>query len=259
MFYHLATLVLDTSSDMATMAETSSADSSLHLSSRPDIIGQILEPMISRFLERVKFNPATRTVELIDDPNFTWPNRLNPAGGTLNDAVFFERIKNQSDLGETLGEYASSMGSAWSQVPVFSGILARSVPVTKLTIRNDSGFNSDCRSHRGDDLPEDCVIPPHIPSQPDIPNGYSYVDFYIGTTPAEIQRHNYVLFLDTATYNPVWSTESPTGITWGHVMEGVMRVKGSKFDRWYEMFGRVEVSFPTPDSVELSLTFDHGS
>jgi hypothetical protein len=259
MFYHRATLVLDTSSDMATMAETSSADSSLHLSSRPDIIGQILEPMISRFLERVKFNPVSRTVELIDDPDFTWTNRLNPTGGTLNDAVFFERIKNQSDLGETLDEYARSFGPVWSQVLVFSGILARPVPVTTLSVRNDSGFNSDCRSHRGDDLPEDCLIPAHIPNQPDIPNGYSYGDFYIGPTPAEIRRHNYALSLDTATYNPVWSTESPTGITWGQVMEGVIRVKGSKFDRWYEMFSGVRVSFPTPDAVELSLTFDHGS
>lgn len=215
--------------------------------------------MIQRFLERVKFDPVTLGVHLIDDPNYTWTTQHVPVSQPMTDTILFERIINQSsqDRRELLTQYANPFGPAWSQVPVFSGILARSVPVTQLTVRNGSGFNEDCRSHRGDDLSNDVVIPATLSSQPDPTNDYD--SFYIGTRPAAIQRYNFVLALDKATYQPVWRTTSPTGITWGQVMEGVMRVKGSKFDRWYELFTGVQVSFPTPDSVELELTFDHGS
>jgi hypothetical protein len=215
---------------------------------QPSTIATILNPIIKYLLnEKVSFNPTTRAPE------------IDPSPISLDAVLEAHRIRE--DLEDPVAAYVKSLRSGWSTAPVFSGLLAQPVPVTKLIIRNLRGFNPDCRSHRGDDLPQDFQIPAKTPKKPYIPHGYRFYGDYIGDSSTDIKRHNFVLALDEATYQPFWRVEAATnpGVTWGQVMEGVMRVKGSKFDKWYELFCDVEVSFPFPDTVELSLTFDHGS
>jgi hypothetical protein len=233
---------------MAAVSTQSVTASTGPAEAQPSTIATILNPIITYLLsEKVSFNPATRAPEI--DPS---PIRL--------DALLEDR-RIREDLDDPVAAYVKSLGSGWSTAPVFSGSLAHSVPVTKLIIRNLRGFNPDCRSHRGDDLPQDFQIPAKTPKKPYIPHGYRFHGDYIGDSSTDIKRHNFVLALDEATYQPVWRVDAATnpGVTWGQVMEGVMRVKGSKFDRWYELFSGVNVAFPFPDTVELSLTFDHGS
>lgn len=153
--------------------------------------------------------------------------------------------------------YLQAVFPKWQTAQVFVDVLKRDVPITHIEVNNTSGFNPDCRSHRGDDFTDDHLIPADTPKKPVVPSGYYFTGLYMDK--AEIQKHNYVLSIDRKTYKPFWSKECPAGVTWWDILEGVMSTKGSKFDRWYELFCDAAVSFPAPDKVVIDLNFDHGS
>ena len=215
----------------------------------------VIDDMIHNFLGEVSFNPNTKNIDFM-------------GGDMTPDDLDYKENLPQSYLEKVLPKWQKSL--------VFVDILERPTPVVHLEINNTTGFNRDCRSHRGDDLPEDVPIPDHISNAPKIPKGYHFSEYSVGKD--EIKKHNYVLSLDRESYRPFWTKECPDGVTWGDVMEGVMRVKGSKFDLWYELFCGAEVSFPiagtrslrlgagtstptfpSPDTLQLDLRFDHGS
>lgn len=196
----------------------------------------VFDDMIHNLLGEVSFNPNTKNVD------FT-------GGDMTADDLNYKENLPQSYLEKVL--------PMWQKSLVFVDILSCPTPIVHLEINNTTGFNQDCRSHRGDYFPEDVPIPDHISNKAKIPKGYHFSEYYVDKD--EIKKHNYVLSLDRETYRPFWTKECPDGITWGDVMEGVMRVKGSKFDLWYELFCGAEVFLSSPDTLQLDLRFDHGS
>src|SRR5579883_2716897 len=138
--------------------------------------------MIHNFLGEVSFNPKTKDVD------FT--------GGDMT--------SNDLDYKENLPQsYLEKVLPNWQKSPVFADILERPHPVVRLEVNNNTGFNQDCRSHRGDNLPEDVLIPEYISSKPKIPKGYHFDEYYVDND--EIKKHNYVLSLDMETYRPFWT------------------------------------------------------
>lgn len=57
-----------------------------------------------------------------------------------------------------------------------------------------------------------------------------------------------------------WSIDTPNGITLKHITEGVYRMKGSKYDLWYELFDGISVDkSSTNDHLVLTISFDYES
>lgn len=60
-----------------------------------------------------------------------------------------------------------------------------------------------------------------------------------------------------------WTMKNPTGITFQNVVEAAYRMKGSKYDWWYELYSGITAEKPKPDQAPnelyLSMDFDYGS
>lgn len=57
-----------------------------------------------------------------------------------------------------------------------------------------------------------------------------------------------------------YTIENPNGITLKDMTEGVYRMKGSKYDWWYELFSNLTVDFPIADDhIFVDVEFDYGS
>lgn len=101
--------------------------------------------------------------------------------------------------------------------------------ITQLVVRQESGYNSDDRSHQ--DVP---ILTPGLDGD--------IIDHYL--------------------FFPIYNIINPTGITWGDVMTGVMWTKGSKWDLWYELFSNVDhrIKFHNGHwTLFLDTYYDHGS
>lgn len=57
----------------------------------------------------------------------------------------------------------------------------------------------------------------------------------------------------------VWKQHNPTGITLRQLIESVYRMKGSKYDWWYEHFSSIHLVEDTENSYTLCAEFDYGS
>lgn len=55
-----------------------------------------------------------------------------------------------------------------------------------------------------------------------------------------------------------WEITRPEGLTLRDVVEGLYRMKGSKYDWWYELMGAPEIR-ETDDTVFIEVDFDYGS
>lgn len=56
----------------------------------------------------------------------------------------------------------------------------------------------------------------------------------------------------------LWSVETPNGTTIRHLTEAVYRMKGSKYDWWYELFGDIEYGI-YDNVLNVKVSFDYGS
>ena len=57
-----------------------------------------------------------------------------------------------------------------------------------------------------------------------------------------------------------WTIKTPEGITLKHLTEGVYRMKGSKYDYWYELFNSVKLVHRVDDGwLTLEVKFDYDS
>lgn len=56
-----------------------------------------------------------------------------------------------------------------------------------------------------------------------------------------------------------YTINNSNGITLRDLTECVYRMKGSKYDWWYELYGSVVVTDRTVNSVTVSVDFDYGS
>ncbi len=56
-----------------------------------------------------------------------------------------------------------------------------------------------------------------------------------------------------------WVIQNPSGVTLRQLTEAVYRMKGSKYDWWYELYGGLSLKEETETSYSLSVTFDYGS
>ena len=59
-----------------------------------------------------------------------------------------------------------------------------------------------------------------------------------------------------------WSADCPKGVTLRHLTEGVYRMKGSKYDLWYELysgFGSDPVVSDCGEAISVEVGFDYGS
>lgn len=56
-----------------------------------------------------------------------------------------------------------------------------------------------------------------------------------------------------------WKTENPKGITLRDLTEAIYRMKGSKYDWWYELFGDITLLEETEDGYKIIASFDYGS
>lgn len=132
--------------------------------------------------------------------------------------------------------------------------------LTQLVITNDHGVNDDSRSHRGDCLYQRTEgetirrkafcdnAPPGVDTTDDNANDDSDDD----------DDDNEYLMLDYKYYNKKWGTFNPKGITWGDIMEGVMNVKGSKSDFWYELISEA-IAKIVDNTLYIELDIDFGS
>ncbi len=57
----------------------------------------------------------------------------------------------------------------------------------------------------------------------------------------------------------VWTIKNVNGITFGNLVECVYRLKGSKYDLWYEMYCGIILEKETDDGYLIEVRFDHGS
>jgi hypothetical protein len=57
----------------------------------------------------------------------------------------------------------------------------------------------------------------------------------------------------------VWEVNNPNGITLSNLVEGVYRMKGSKYDLWYELFCNIELINEDDNSYTIQVNFDYGS
>ena len=57
----------------------------------------------------------------------------------------------------------------------------------------------------------------------------------------------------------VWDIENKDGITLKNLAEAIYRMKGSKYDWWYELFSGVMLLQETDDRYEMMVSFDYGS
>lgn len=57
----------------------------------------------------------------------------------------------------------------------------------------------------------------------------------------------------------VWEITNPSGITFGNLVEGVYRMKGSKYDLWYELFSEIKIINEDDDSYTIEAIFGYGS
>ncbi len=58
-----------------------------------------------------------------------------------------------------------------------------------------------------------------------------------------------------------WTCHNPSGITLKDLTEAVYRMKGSKYDYWYELYGSITVELNNPDkqTATVEVDFDYGS
>ena len=56
-----------------------------------------------------------------------------------------------------------------------------------------------------------------------------------------------------------WDCTNPSGINIKDIAEGVYRMKGSKYDWWYEMFSDNSKYIIKNDTVHFEIDFDYGS
>lgn len=125
--------------------------------------------------------------------------------------------------------------------------------ITKLVITNDSGVNDDSRSHQGYSIyqksNEETIKRKAFCSNDSVVSTYD-------------EEYNYdyddIRTMDYKLYNKKWETTNKEGITWGDIMEGVMNVKGSKSDFWYELIGCASVKI-VDKTFYINLDLDFGS
>ncbi len=55
----------------------------------------------------------------------------------------------------------------------------------------------------------------------------------------------------------VWTVETPDGITLRHLTEGVYRMKGSKYDWWYELFDGIGCQSIENGRLTIEVDFDY--
>ena len=55
-----------------------------------------------------------------------------------------------------------------------------------------------------------------------------------------------------------WQCQNPAGISLKDLTEAVYRMKGSKYDYWYELLGNVQCDIQPP-TVHCTVQFDYGS
>lgn len=122
--------------------------------------------------------------------------------------------------------------------------------MTHLQMSNHDGFNPDERSHRGDVLlDQETPIAKKIKVECYDQDRDQIVDD---------DPDDKIFTIDEQTYVTTWHRHTLNHITWGDLMEGVMRVKGSKSDWWYELFTSCQVKM-IDESFLIKLEFDHGS
>ena len=56
-----------------------------------------------------------------------------------------------------------------------------------------------------------------------------------------------------------WETTNPTGITLKDLTETVYRLKGSKYDYWFESYGDMEIVERSDDHMTILVDFGYGS
>ncbi|CAN5798067.1 hypothetical protein BH23THE1_BH23THE1_34700 [soil metagenome] len=56
-----------------------------------------------------------------------------------------------------------------------------------------------------------------------------------------------------------YTITNKTGITLKNLVEGVYRMKGSKYDNWYESFSDIVVTQKSSSHVEVEAKFEYGS
>jgi len=58
----------------------------------------------------------------------------------------------------------------------------------------------------------------------------------------------------------IWETSNENGITLRDVVEGCYRLKGSKYDYWYELFGEIVEEKSSDDStIRFKVSYGYGS
>ena len=57
----------------------------------------------------------------------------------------------------------------------------------------------------------------------------------------------------------IWETTNEEGITLKNIIEGVYRLKGSKYDYWYELFESLSLKKETDEMIEIEASFGYGS
>ncbi len=57
----------------------------------------------------------------------------------------------------------------------------------------------------------------------------------------------------------VWNITNESGITFRNIVEGVYRLKGSKYDYWYEMYTGIQLVEETDNGYKIQTNFDYYS
>ena len=202
---------------------------------RDEQISEVITPIIKELLDKVTFDPNTEEVVFIREPHHI--NYLKPKD--------FQDMQGNQYLHQVLPDVKVEIAPDWINSPIFRN------PITHLSVNNLRGMNDDDRSHRGDDLPEDFIVPDQF---------YEHLGADLPEDELEEQaKLAFVQDLDNRNFKPHWRLQNTAGITWGNLMNGIMWAKGSKFDKWYELFANAHVSFPEPNLMKVELDFDHGS
>lgn len=133
----------------------------------------------------------------------------------------------------------------WFDVPVLPDLKS-------LLMTNQSGFNDDERSHKGDvslgnDLPSDQTIKKRFKA-PCAKNEK------INEDDCDLYRYK----TDQMCQETEWEIHHNEGITWGDIMIGVMSIKGSKSDWWYELMGDFTAQIKGSQLL-IDVDFDFGS
>ena len=169
--------------------------------------------------------------------------------------------------------------------------------LTELEMKNKSGFNDDPRSHRGDILHNsETIIAKRIETscteeddkkteeddkktekddkkteeddkktekddkktEKDVDEEDEDDDEDDEDDDEDDEENEEIYSIDEQCQDNPWETSNDKGLTWGDIMEGIMLIKGSKSDWWYELIGGVDALI---DGQTLSITIspDHGS